>query len=48
MWKRASFVACVLMGAASFAPAQPADGGSEDDLAVVKRAVEKEEGAPAP
>jgi hypothetical protein len=48
MWKRAAFVACVLMGAASAAPAQPADGGAEDDLAVVKRAVEKEDAAPAP
>ncbi|HET9318058.1 MAG TPA: hypothetical protein VFQ51_20865 [Vicinamibacteria bacterium] len=47
MWKRATFVACVLMGAAA-AHAQPADGGAEDDLAVVKRAVEKEDAAPTP
>ena len=47
MWKRATFVACVLMAAAA-AQAQPAEGGAEDDLAVVKRAVEKEDAAPAP
>jgi hypothetical protein len=47
MWKWATFVAGVLMGAAA-AHAQPADGGVDDDLAVVKRAVEKEDDAPAP
>lgn len=47
MWKLAAIVACAVMGAAA-AQAQPADGGSDDDLAVVKRAVEKEEAAPAP
>jgi hypothetical protein len=45
MWKWATFVACVLMGAA-VAQAQPAEGVAEDDLTVVKRAVEKEEPAP--
>ena len=47
MWKLAAFVACALMGAVA-AQAQPATDTAEDDLAVVKRAVEKEEGAPAP
>jgi hypothetical protein len=47
MWKAAAFIAGTLMGAA-VAHAQPADGGTEDDLAVVKRAVEREEDAAAP
>jgi hypothetical protein len=48
MWKKATFLACALRAAASAAQAQPADGAADDDLAVVKRAVEREEGAPAP
>jgi hypothetical protein len=45
MWKAAAFIACLLLGGAA-AHAQPQDGGAEDDLAVVKRAVEKEDDAP--
>jgi hypothetical protein len=48
MWKKATFIACALLAAASAAQAQPADGAADDDLAVVKRAVEREEAAPAP
>jgi hypothetical protein len=47
MWKMAAIVACVWMGAAA-AQAQPSEGATADDLAVVKRAVEKEADAPAP
>ena len=47
MWKLAAFVACAWMGAAA-AQAQPAGDTAEDDLAVVKRAVEKDEAAAAP
>ena len=47
MWKLATFVACALMGAA-VSQAQPATDTAENDLAVVKRAVERDEGAPAP
>jgi hypothetical protein len=47
MWKAAAFIAGALMGAA-VGHAQPADGGTEDDLAVVKRAVEREGDAAAP
>ena len=47
MWRVAAFIACTLMGAA-VAHAQPAQGAADDDLAVVKRAVEREEPAPAP
>jgi hypothetical protein len=47
MWKLAASVACALMAGAA-TQAQPAYDTAEDDLAVVKRAVEKEEGAPAP
>lgn len=47
MWKLTAFIACAVIGAAT-AHAQPADGAAEDDLAVVKRAVERESDAPAP
>jgi hypothetical protein len=47
MWRLAAFFACAVMGAATV-QAQPADGAGEDDLAVVKRAVEKEEGTATP
>ncbi len=47
MGKLAAFVACALLGAAA-AQAQSANDTAEDDLAVVKRAVEKDEAAPAP
>jgi hypothetical protein len=43
MWRTAAFVACgVLMG--GLVHAQPAEGDADDDLAVVKRAVAKEDG----
>lgn len=47
MWSRAAFIACVAIGAAASAHAQ-ADGTADDDLAVVKRAVEKEDRVAAP
>jgi hypothetical protein len=48
MWKTAAFVACVVLGAGA-AHAQPTtDGSTDHDLAMVKRAVEKDDEAPAP
>jgi hypothetical protein len=44
MWKASAFIAFLLLGG-SAAHAQPLDGAAEDDLAVVKRAVEKEDDA---
>jgi hypothetical protein len=46
MWKAAAFIACTV-ACAGAAAAQPADGVGEDDLAVVKRAVEGSDDAPA-
>ena len=39
MWKTAAFIACGVLG--GWAHAQPAEGTADDDLAMVKRAVEK-------
>jgi len=41
MWKAAAFIACAVVAGAAAGQAQPLDGTAEDDLAVVKRAVEK-------
>lgn len=46
MWKTAAFVACVVLGGA-WAQAQPAtDSSADQDLAMVKRAVEKDDDGP--
>jgi hypothetical protein len=46
MWKAATFIACMLIGT-GYARAQATEAAGDDDLSVVKRAVEKEDGAPA-
>lgn len=46
MWKTAMVIACAALGAAT-GRAQSPDGTADDDLALVRRAVEKEEGATA-
>jgi hypothetical protein len=45
MWRTAAFIACAML-AGGVAHAQPAEGAADDDLAVVKRAVAKDEGVP--
>lgn len=42
MWKTAAFIACAVL-AATTGRAQPAEGTADGDLALVKRAVEKQE-----